>query len=64
MVPNSIHRDRLELSISSARRKQLSTGVACFQMGPSLFSSLEFSLSWMRLARARAMPAQESNLRP
>lgn len=43
MVPNSIHRDRLP--ISSARRKQLSTGVACFQMGPSLQLGPEFSLS-------------------
>lgn len=63
MVPYSIHRERLEPSISRALLKQFRTGVECFQMGPSLFSSLEFNLSWIRLARARAMPAQESNLK-
>lgn len=62
MVPYSIHRDRLERSISRARLKQLSTAWECFQMGPSLFSSFELSLSWIRLALAKAMPAQESNL--
>lgn len=62
MVPYSIHSDRLEPSICSARLKQLSTACECFQMGTSLFSSFELSFSWMRLARARAMPAQESNL--
>lgn len=32
-------------------------------MGTSLFSSLELSLSWIRLALAKAIPAQESNLK-
>lgn len=63
IVPYSIHSDRLEPSISSALLKQLSTACECFHMGTSLFSSLELSFSWMRLARAKAMPAQESNLR-
>lgn len=63
MVPYSIHRDRLEPSISRALLKQFSTACECFHMGTSLFSSLELSFSWIRLARARAIPAQESNLR-
>lgn len=62
MVPYSIHKDRLEPSISRARLKQVNTAREFFQMGPSLLSSLEFSLSWIRLARARAIPAHESNL--
>lgn len=63
MVPYSIHNDRLELSISRALLKQLSTAWECFHMGTSLFSSLELSLSWIRLALAKAIPAQESNLK-
>lgn len=63
MVPYSIQSDRLEASISSALLKQFSTACECFHMGRSLFSSLELSFSWMRLARANAIPAQESNLR-
>lgn len=63
MVPYSIQSERLEPSISSALLKQVSTACECFHMGRSLFSSLELSFSWMRLARASAIPAQESNLR-